>query len=631
MIKKILISLLVLIIVLGLSGFAYFQLNKSPQIFEKSIAGIYHTEPRLVDERTRVTIDTGELIGFADNYDTFAWLGIPYVEPPVGDLRWRAPQPAKSWRGLREATEYGSQCIQYWGRLAGQDGDWGDLLGSEDCLSLNIWAPQNAKPNRPVMLWIHGGGNDSGTAMTYQGHHLAGRHDVVVVGINYRLGFLGWFNHSAVRKTADNLADASGNYGTLDIIAALRWVQNNIEAFNGDPNSVTIFGESAGGRNVFSLMASPLAKGLFHRAISQSGTVETTPQSQAEPYPDEPPKRAISGLRNSSSTLIELVAREQNPELDKAALRAKLDKMPASDIMVMMRTADAYDMMKLATENSGIEGNIQIANVVQDGYVVLTKSTLALMNSPQSYNDVPLITGTTRDEQKVFLSANPEYVDFRLGVLPKVKDQQWYDLVSDYVSQMWKAGAVDEPAKRITKAGGQPVFAYRFDWDESPSNFLIDVKGLLGAAHGMELNYVFGDFVGGPPYHPTYNKANAEGRKLVSLAMMDYWAGFAHAGSPGKGYSGKQPEWAAWSDTGNNIMLFDEPNDGGVRMDEVRTNVADIKQRIIHDTLMTEQKDKCRAYANLFLHGYQTDDFWSPREYAELGCEDFPAGEFRER
>ena len=638
MIKKLLLGLLVLAVIVGLSGFAYVQFNKAPQLFEPSIAGIYHTQERLIDSNSLVQTKLGEVVGFADNYDTYAWLGIPYARSPEGDLRWRAPQPAVPWQTTLQATDYGSSCVQFWGRLAGEDGQRGDLIGQEDCLRLNVWAPRDTSKKRPVMVWIHGGGNDSGNTRIYQGHHLSGSKDVVLVSINYRLGILGWFSHDAVRETSNNTLDASGNYGTLDIIAALKWVQDNIDVFGGDPNNVTIFGESAGGRNVYSMLASPLAKGLFHRAISQSGTAETTPLIQAEDYPDETPKRAISGLRNSSSAVIELVFKKQNSDLGQADLRALIATKSAAEIMHTMRSIEAYDLMQLLTKNSGQLGYIQVANVIQDGVVIPTKTTLDLFTMPDAYNQVPLMLGTTRDEQKVFMLTDPKYVDMRLGLFPRVRDQVWYDLISDYVSRMWKAGSVDEPAKRIlastdfnTTAEAPGVYAFRFDWDDAPSNFLADIKGLLGATHGMEVSYVFGDFTGGMPYHPAYSKDNAQGRKALALSMMDYWAAFAHTGSPGKGYSGQQVLWSAWQARGENIMLLDAPDDGGTRMAEVRDNIVDLKQRISVDPVMVKQEDRCRAYASLFLHGYQADDYWSPQEYADLGCSDYPAGEFRER
>lgn len=633
MIKKIFLSVLILLVSVAVLGFGFFQYYKSPNVFDISVAGLYHGAAReLASESTR-TVNSGELIGFKDNYNTHAWLGIPYAKAPVGELRWRAPRKVTSWRDRLEAVDYGSPCVQYWGVLAGVDGEPGGLVGDENCLSLNIWAPRDASTKRkvPTMVWIHGGGNDSGSGAVYQGHHLAGSQDVVVVTINYRLGLLGWFSHESIRSTSDNPEDASGNYGTLDIIQALKWVQDNIHVFGGDPNNVTIFGESAGAKNVYSMMASPLAKNLFHKAIAQSGTVDTTLLTLAEEFPEEPNVKAISGLKNSSSALIELVLKSQDSSGDSLGMRAPVSVRSGEELMRMMRRADARELMRLASENSGSKsGYIRVARVLRDGHVLPKESLLSLFKDPSRYNSVPLITGTNLDEQKVFMVRNPEYIDMKFGFLPQIKDPKRYHTVSDYVSRNWKAGAVDEPAKVISNNGGKPVYAYRFDWDDMMSNFLVDIKGGLGAAHGMEINYVFGDFNGGPPFHIAYSRGNAEGRKKLAKSMMGYWGEFAHTSSPGNGGENSQATWSSWQPTGHNILIFDEENDGGVRLAEVRTNVADIKKQLISDEVISSLKDKCQAYASLFLHGYQTSEFWNEGEYLSLGCDAFPVGSFRQ-
>jgi len=632
MLKKIILTLIALIVIVVASGFAYVSVNQSPQLFEKSVAGLYQTEGRQIDPDSELQIDTGKLVGFADSYDTYAWIGIPYAQPPVGELRWKAPQAASVWSNTLEATEYGNPCIQFWGVLAGVEGEDGKVVGDEDCLSLNVWAPKSAllpgAKKLPVMYWIHGGGNDSGTGKVFQGHHLAGQKDVIVVTINYRVGMLGWFSHDAIRATASNLQDASGNFGTLDIIHGLKWVQKNIVQFGGDPKNVTIFGESAGGRNVYSMLASPLAKGLFHRAISQSGTADTTLLTLAEDFDDKKLINPVSGLRNSSNGLISLIISDKEPSLSKQQIRQKIKNTSPSELLSMLRGVSPEKLMTLAASN-GPTGYIQVARVLRDGYVLPKESTLELFKSPGNYNSVPLMLGTNRDEQKLFMARNPRYVDNFLGLLPRPKNKAYYDRVSEYVSDNWKAGAVDEPAKIISKTDAPKVYAYRFDWDESPSNILVDLPTLIGAAHGIEINFVFGDFEGGVPLGPLLDKSNAPGRKELSSAMMDYWAAFAHNGDPAKGLSGQQPEWSSWSHSGANVMLLDTNNDGGRRMKELRTNVADIKAKLPVDTVITQQRDRCEAYAALFLHGYQTSDFWNPIEYSKLGCDEFPAGEFR--
>ena len=219
----------------------------------------------------------GPVVGFVDELNTHGWTGIPFAAPPVGDLRWAAPRLPEPWQEPLQAVTFNNACLQLWGILAGTDGELGQVVGSEDCLYLNVWAPAGSSDldsePLPVMFWIHGGGNTIGTANTSNGARLAAEQNLVVVTINYRLGVLGWLSHPALRQAERSAHDASGNYGTLDMIAALQWVQYNIASFGGDPDNVTIFGESAGGRNVYSLMfLSPPAAGLFHQVIAQSGT-----------------------------------------------------------------------------------------------------------------------------------------------------------------------------------------------------------------------------------------------------------------------------------------------------------------------------------------------------------------------
>ena len=365
MIRKILLLSCVMVLVLVISGFAYYKAKESPNIFAPSTAGLYHSAERSIESESLRSTESGKLIGFSDNYDTFAWLGVPYAAPPIGDLRWKGPREPEVWNGTRQSISHAEPCIQYWGQLAGVAGEKGKVVGSEDCLYLNIWAPKSAssaKENKklPVMVWIHGGGNDSGTANTYQGHHLAGSEEVIVVMLNYRLGLFGWLSHPALRAEAETREDASGNFGTLDIIQALKWVQNNISEFGGDPSKVTIFGESAGGKNVFSMLVSPLASGLFHRAISQSGSADTTLMTLAEDFPEEIPGKAISGLRNSSNGLISLVLEKHLPNANKAELSDALSAMSNKDLLALMRKQAPQELMRLAADNLQEQDEIRV-------------------------------------------------------------------------------------------------------------------------------------------------------------------------------------------------------------------------------------------------------------------------------
>ena len=221
---------------------------------------------------TEIKTSSGVSSGYV-NSGVLNWDDIPYAKPPVGSLRWKAPrQITNSERVLLPRDD--NFCVQRPSGMGGSEGE-GYFSGTEDCLYLDIKAPKNLSDKQlPVMFWIHGGGNTSGLKDLYDFSKMVKRHDVIVVSINYRLGPFGWFTHPAIQDLQNGL-DKTSNFGTLDIIEALKWVQSNISLFGGDPSNVTIFGESAGGHNVFSLLASKEAKGLFHKAISQSGYTTT--------------------------------------------------------------------------------------------------------------------------------------------------------------------------------------------------------------------------------------------------------------------------------------------------------------------------------------------------------------------
>lgn len=611
-------AFLLLLVLLLLGGVTFYKASQLKPLFISSVATWSNDRIPSVDSASLRETESGKVVGFADSYNTYGWLNIPYAAPPIGELRWRAPRAAIAWNDVHEATAYGSSCLQFWGVLAAEDGEQGDIVGDEDCLSLNIWAPRdaNVEARKPVMVWIHGGGNNSGTAKLYQAHHLAGSQDVVVVLINYRLALMGWLSHSAIRATSKTPEDASGNFGTLDMIAALNWVQRNIHEFGGDADNVTIFGESAGGKNVLSLMASPLAKGLFHRAISQSGSADTTVRVLAEDIPNLEEGAPVSGLVNSSAGLLTSLG---------------YNSINSEATMDFLRSIDAKQLMRQAAGNLDSVDEMHSARVIRDGTVIPNESILSILNDPAKYNSVPLMLGANRDEQKIFQVFNPEYVNQHFGFLPRAKDRVNYQRISDYISDNWKALAVDEPAKRILQSGSSnKVFAYRFDMDELPSSWLADIKFLIGAGHGFELSYVFGDFVGGIPIQRLLNNDSAESRRALALTIMDYWGNFAHTGNPGEGRSGTQKSWTPWVASGKNIMALNGLAGGGSKMIEARISPADIKNRIASDAAMKTTKDRCEAYALLMLHGYMASDFFDPQEYSALGCDAYPALMFRQ-
>ncbi|MDB4891210.1 MAG: Carboxylesterase type [Gemmatimonadetes bacterium] len=313
-----------------------------------------------------VTTDAGALSGAVDSSGVLVFRGIPYAAPPVGDLRWRPPMPAAHWSGTRAANRLGKNCVQ--------DQIYSDIdpfaAGiSEDCLYLNVWTTDlNSATRKPVMVWIYGGGYNAGFGdeARHYGAHLAQK-GAVVVTLNYRLGVFGFFAHPALAAESPNAS--AGNYAILDQIAALKWVRDNIAQFGGDPSRVMIFGESAGGSSVGSLMASPLAKGLFHRAILQSGNAIGSLRSKDFVYAE--------GVR--FATLVGA------PTVDVATI-ARLRAIPTDSLMRASRPSDGKSGFNFVFN----------PRLVRDGWVLPLGVDSALVRG--TANIVPVIVGATGDE-----------------------------------------------------------------------------------------------------------------------------------------------------------------------------------------------------------------------------------------
>lgn len=625
--KKLLIAVGV-IVVGGILFFAY----KNGAV---NVPNSADTSEKTVDDSSRRQPAAGSFVGFSDDNNTHAWIGIPYAKPPVGTLRWRAPQPMLPLLDEMQAINYHAPCVQWANPLSGAIGEAGTVVGSEDCLTLNIWAPAfepqdvpAGDEKLPVMVWIHGGGNTIGSSNSYQGDKLASDQNVIYVGLNFRLGVLGWFSHEAVRNTSIDPADASGNYGTLDLIAGLQWVQDNIEAFGGDPDNVTIFGESAGGRNVYSLLASPLAKGLFHKAISQSGSARTEKLARAENYSDD----ENPGMELSSNELMNRVLVTADRAGDRDDAKGLLDQMGSGEKMGFMRDR-TVDEIFAAIGDPGGYGMYGSPQNMRDGYVLPKVSSFELFKNKGAYNSVPMILGSNRDETKLFLAQSPKFVYKWFGVIPRIKDQNAYDTIAAYGSDQWKALSVDEPALLLSETQGD-VYTYRFDWDEGPETMLVDFSKLIGAGHGLEIAYVFGDFDGGISIPFLKTEENEAGRLALSDSMMNYWGEFSRTGNPGTGQDNKQVEWMAWSNDGLKTIIFDTEKDGGIRMSDTLMTVERVKSRMVRDPLLADQEAYCELYAQMFLLSYQVGDYWDEDEYASLGaegCSQYPPYEFDSR
>ncbi len=297
------------------------------------------------------TVETqfGPVKAIEDENSTWVWKAVPFAKPPVDTLRWKAPRDPDPWVEVREETEFCSDCVQY--------SMGSSPMGNEDCLYLNIWRPRTNETNLPVYVWIHGGGNSVGSAAfvdTYYGANLAGTSNMIFVSVNYRLGPFGWFTHPALRSgNAGNEKNDSGNYGTLDLIKALEWISDNIEAFGGDPGNVTITGESAGAFNVFSLMISPAAEGLFHRALAQSGATRTS--------------LVEDGDISANDVILKLLVND-GTSADQTEAETHLDGMTDTDIKNYLMQKSSYDI--LACYEPGGFGMLSFPSLFEEGTVI---------------------------------------------------------------------------------------------------------------------------------------------------------------------------------------------------------------------------------------------------------------------
>ena len=471
----------------------------------------------------KVSAPAGQVQGYAEGR-LRVFKGIPYAAPPVGQARWRAPAPAPAWQGVREARDFGPACIQPMARgtnIYAQD--LGTL--SEDCLTLNIWTPADAR-NAPVFVWIHGGALRTGSSKEslYDGARLAER-GLVVVSINYRLGVLGWMAHPAL--SAESPLGVSGNYGLLDQIEALRWVKRNIAAFGGDPANVTIAGEFAGGLSVMYLMAAPDARGLFARAVAQSAYMVSTP------------------------ALKERAHGEMSAEEAGVALAGRLK---AADIAAL-RAMDA----QMLTDAAGAAGFAPFGAV--DGKVFPKQLVEAFDRGEQAR--VPLLAGFNSGEIRSLTALAPP-VPANAATYEQTIRDRYGDLADAYLKLYPSAnlqesifantrdalyGWTAERLARKQTASGAPAFAYMFDHGYPAMD-----EAKLHAFHASELPYMFGTLKRTPPYWPVIPDTARE--TSLSDAMLDYWSSFARSGRP---RAANQPDWPAWGSGGQFMIFTDKP------------------------------------------------------------------------
>jgi para-nitrobenzyl esterase len=443
--------------------------------------------------------------------------GLPFAAPPVGDLRWRPPQPAAEWAGVRSADQYAPGCLP-------SMGDPPPSGASEDCLYLNVWTPAKSAGDRlPVLVWIYGGGFNGGSTSVpvHDGARLA-RRGVVLVSIAYRVGVLGFYAHPEL--SAESPHHVSGNYGLLDMIAGLQWIQRNIAAFGGDPARVTIFGESAGGIAVSMLCASPLAKGLFHGAISQSGG--SFGPSSKSPVPGE-------NMR--------LLA-------DAEASGAEMAKATGAPSLAELRALPAEKVIEAGRRQRGMAWPIVDGWVIPDDQYKLYEAG--------RFNDTPILVGYNSDEGLSFtrVRTSEEYVagvrarygpfaDPLLEAYPRAADsipKTARDLARD-AAFGWHTWSW---ARLQSSRGKGKAFYYYFD--QHPERAPGSPEADHGAPHGADVPYVFENL-------ETMRRPATDGDRRISDAMAAYWTNFAKRGDPnGDGL----PAWPAFSDGHPVVMYF---------------------------------------------------------------------------
>jgi para-nitrobenzyl esterase len=557
---------------------------------------------RQADPATRRTTALGPVVGYAGTAGTHAWRGIPFAQPPVGALRWRAPVAAAAWTGERAALADAAPCAQPPPPIGGEPNRDGSA-GGEDCLYLNVFAPAFApdavpqgEARLPVMVWIHGGGNSIGDARIYDGGHLAAKHGVVVVAVQYRLGPFGWLRHAALRADAGATdADRSGNFGTLDLVEALRWVKANVAAFGGDPARVTVFGESAGGRNVFALLQSPLAAGLFHRAIAQSGGLSAPTLAEAESLATD----AEPGHENSSNELLLRLLSAHRGAADREAARALSASLTPTEVAAFLRERTPGEIFAAYTGSQGM-GMLRFPQLFPDGAVMPADAADAHFPAGR-YNRVPVIAGTNRDENKLFMAFDREYVRLWFRVLPSVRDEERYQRDAEYQALAWKLNGADDPARWMRSVQGPSVFAYRFDWDELDRFLWVDWSFVIGAGHAVEIPFVFGDF-DIPLLRSLFAEDDLATRRRLSDAMMSYWAEFAANGAPGRGRGGELPLWKPWEESApdaERFLVLDSEAGGGIRMSADAITSTELVSRVLADARFADAGERCAFLGRL--------------------------------
>jgi para-nitrobenzyl esterase len=493
--------------------------------------------------------------------------------------------------------------------MGGAPGE-GLLTGTEDCLYLDIKTPKKSSTELlPVMFWIHGGGNTSGLKDIYDFSKMVNKHNVIVVTINYRLGAFGWFTHPAIQDNHEGI-DKTSNFGTLDIIEALRWVNKNIELFGGDPENITIFGESAGGHNVLSLLVAPQAKELFHKAISQSGYTTSTSKEHAHINNIDHP------TFNHTSNEVTKRLIPDSEKISSVELNKKLYSLTAKEFF-----SDYSD-----------KSNLEVPLLTNDG-IVIPKVGLEKALKDRAYiKNVPFMAGSNKDEVKLWIAAAEYFVELDYSLIgsilgiPKVKlkNEAAFEAFNYYRSETWKIRGVIEPISSLNTAGNLNTYAYRYDWDDHRRFFIADFKKLIGASHGTEIPLITGnnDIVGefGFLIYPS-----GPSKRFLSRNMMSFWTNFAKKGVPGASSNGI--EWLPYNQSEEtNFLILD--NKRNMKIINSYTSYKELVEQLNYDARVNELERCVILYQMGTFVG--NDIFNEIKQFSNFDCDRKEARNFLE-
>lgn len=466
-----------------------------------------------------VSVTGGKIQGIKIK-NTVAWLGIPFAEPPIGKLRWQPPQKVIPWQGIKYTTHYGNDCLQ---KPFNQDSAKSSAQYNEDCLTINVWRPSHTERNLPVMVWIYGGGfvNGGASPLVYSGQQFA-KNNVVFVSFNYRVGRFGFFAHPALSK-----APLRGNYGFMDQLAALKWVQENIGVFGGDKYNITVLGESAGGMSIHSLLTYPQSRGLFHKAIIQSGSgrhnlIKGQSWERAE----------VAGLKFAAQQGITGVSSEALKELRQ---------LPAKNIV----------------------GDLNIDTMFNETFSGPMIDGVLITGEPQHFYErgqfirVPILVGTNSEE--ISFASKVKTRDEALSVFPredKLLAEKLFSGLSpqQIASQIEEHKLMHEPARFVARVWNKnqlPVWNYRFNYVAQ----VMDKKWAL-APHASEIPYIFNSL------HSKFGANVTEKDQAVSNILHQYWVNFAKQGNPN---SMGLPKWQEYTSQSDKLLYV--PREGAKQIE----------------------------------------------------------------